>query len=287
MNPDHASRLQLPPGPWTSVFECLCAQFPGIDAAQWRERFARQRVLDAKGQPLALDAPFRVGLTVRYFREVEHEVPIPFEASILHVDADLIVVDKPHFLPVIPAGRHVEETVLRRLMRELGNPDLVPLHRIDRATAGLVLFSASPRTRSRYQSLFRERRIEKHYEAMAPALPQHVFPLLHRSRIEKGEPFFRMREVDGEANSETRIDVIEHGPAHWHYALQPVSGRKHQLRVHMAALGAGILNDRFYPDLAAEGSDDHAAPLKLLARSLAFIDPLDGQPRRFESRLRL
>ncbi len=134
-------------------------------------------------------------------------------------------------------------------MQRLGNPDLVPLHRIDRDTAGLVLFSANPATRDAYQSLFRHRRIHKRYEAIAPALPGLSFPLVHASRLEAGEPFFRMREVDGAPNSETRIDVIERGGALWRYALEPVTGRKHQLRVHMAALGAPIRNDRLYPQL--------------------------------------
>jgi tRNA pseudouridine32 synthase/23S rRNA pseudouridine746 synthase len=175
------------------------------------------------------------------------------------------------------------------LVQQLGNPDLVPLHRIDRDTAGLVLFSANPATSDAYQSLFRQRRIRKCYEALAPALPGLSFPLVRASRLEKGEPFFRMCEVEGVPNSETRIDVIERTGEGWRYALEPVTGRKHQLRVHMAALGAPILNDRVYPKLVpADGMDDgFARPLKLLARALAFDDPLSGAARRFESTLAL
>lgn len=278
-----ASRLQLPPGPWTDLLDGLCARFPAIGRAQWRERFARGRVLDAQGRPLGEDAPYRVGAEIRYFREVAAEAEIPFQERVLYADARLLVVDKPHFLPVVPSGGYVSQTLLARLVRRYGNPDLVPLHRLDRATAGLVLFSADPRTRSAYQALFRERCIVKRYEALAAPLPQWTFPLERASRLEPGEPFFLMRETDGAPNSLSRIEVLERGDAYWRYGLEPVSGRKHQLRVHMAALGAPILNDPFYPLAGERVADDHARPLKLLARSLAFVDPLDGRERRFES----
>ena len=282
-----ASRLQLPPGPWRTLLDGVCARFPAIAREVWIERFARGRVLDADGVPLATDAPYRVGAEIRYFREVVDEAAIPFDESVLHVDAHLVVADKPHFLPVTPAGGHVRETLLARLVQRLGNPDLVPLHRIDRDTAGLVLFSANPATRDAYQSLFRQRRIHKRYEAIAPALPALSFPLVHASRLEAGEPFFRMREVDGVPNSETRIEVMERMGASWRYALEPVPGRKHQLRVHMATLGAAIGNDRLYPELATSALDDYSRPLQLLARGLVFVDPLSGVERAFESGLRL
>jgi tRNA pseudouridine32 synthase/23S rRNA pseudouridine746 synthase len=281
------SRLQLPPGPWRSVLDCLCARFPAIARDVWLDRFARGRVLDADGAALAADAPYRLGAEIRYFREVADEPELPFRETLLHVDAHLVVADKPHFLPVTPAGGFVRETLLARLVRRLGNPDLAPLHRIDRDTAGLVLFSANPATRDAYQALFRERRILKRYEAIAPALRDAAFPRVHASRLEPGEPFFRMREVAGAPNSETRIDVLERAGDLWRYALEPVSGRKHQLRVHMAALGAPIRHDRLYPHLAPDAADDYAQPLQLLARALAFADPLSGQARRFESGLSL
>ena len=282
-----ASRLQLPPGPWRIVLDCLCTRFPAIAREVWIDRFARGLVQDAGGAPLPVDAPYRLGAEIRYFREVVDEKLIPFQETLLHVDAHLVVADKPHFLPVTPAGGHVRETLLARLVQRLGNPALVPLHRIDRDTAGLVLFSVNPATRGAYQALFRQRRIHKRYEAIASALPALAFPLVHASRLEAGEPFFRMHEAEGRPNSETRIDVIERAGASWLYALEPVTGRKHQLRVHMAALGAPIHNDRLYPQLMPAAVDDYARPLQLLARSLEFVDPLSGEERRFESQLRL
>lgn len=265
------------------MLEGLCARFPAIGRARWLDRFERGLVRDADGQAVAADAAYRVGAELTYYREVESEPEIPFDEVVLHVDEHLVVVDKPHFLPVTPAGKHVEQTLLARLVRRLGNADLVPLHRIDRGTAGLVLFSARADSRALYQALFPLRRISKRYEALAPALPEAAFPLVRRSHLERGEPFFRMREGEGGANSETRVEVLDRSDGIWCYGLEPVTGRKHQLRVHMAALGAPILNDPFYPDCRDPMVDDYARPLKLLARSLQFVDPLSGQERRFES----
>ena len=278
-----AGTLQLPPGPWTSVLDCLCERFPAVSRAQWLDRMARGRVIDSDGRSLAPDTRYLVGLEVHYYREVADEPPIPFDEVVLHADTDLLVVDKPHFLPVTPAGPHVHETLLARLIRRTGNAALVPLHRIDRETAGLVLFSANPRSRAAYQALFRERRIEKEYEAIAPALPATEFPCTRSSRIAPGQPFFRMQETEDPANSETRIDVIARGDGHWRYALTPITGRKHQLRVHMAALGAPILNDAMYPSLCTRAAGDYSAPLQLLARRLSFIDPRSGFERTFSS----
>lgn len=281
-----ASTVCLPPGNWASVLDCLCDHFKAIGREQWLDRFARGRVLDAQGQPLAIDHPYRQGLRIHYFREVPNEKPIPVQEHILFMDEHLVVADKPHFLPVTPTGEYVEQTLLRRLIRRLDNPHLVPLHRIDRHTAGLVLFSANPESRTAYQQLFPTRRIDKHYQAIAPALPGLQFPLVHKSRMASGEPFFRMQEVPGVSNSETHADVLEKNGELWRYGLSPVTGKTHQLRVHMAALGAPICNDPFYPDVL-QGEDDYSKPLKLLARSLRFEDPLTGEGRYFESRLTL
>jgi tRNA pseudouridine32 synthase/23S rRNA pseudouridine746 synthase len=282
------SYLHLPAGNWPTVLDCLCARFPQISRDTWLQRMARGLVLDDQDRPLGPQAAYREALRVQYFREIENERKIPFQARIVYQDQHLLVADKPHFLPVMPAGDYAEETLLTRLMRETGNPHLAPLHRIDRHTAGLVLFSAEPASRGAYQALFRERRIDKRYQAIAPALPQHEFPLRRHSRLEKGEPFFRMQEVNGAPNSETLLEVLERRGELWRYRLFPVTGKQHQLRVHMAALGAPICNDTFYPQLNDEkGVDDFTRPLKLLAHSLEFADPLSGEARGFESGIKL
>lgn len=283
------STLHLPRGDWSTVLDCLCAHFASISREVWLERMARGRVLDADGLPLGADAAYREGLRVHYFREVPAETVIPFVEQILHMDEHLLVVDKPHFLPVVPSGGYVEQTLLARLIKRLGNPQLVPLHRIDRLTAGLVLFSVNPLSRNHYQRLFRERSMFKAYEAIAPALPEQVFPQVRRTRLVEAKPFFRMQEAPGSTNSETRIELREQRGELCRYGLYPLTGKKHQLRVHMAALGAGICNDPFYPQLtsASDSVDDYARPLKLLAQELAFSDPLSGQQRSFRSQLQL
>lgn len=281
-----ASTVCLPHGNWTTVLDCLSEHFKAIGREQWLDRIVRGRVLDAQGQPISATLAYKPGLRIHYFREVPNEKPIPFQEQILHVDEHLVVADKPHFLPVTPTGEYVEHTLLRRLIRRLDNPHLVPLHRIDRHTAGLVLFSANPGSRSAYQSLFPNRQIDKRYQAIARALPQLAFPLVHKSRMVHGEPFFRMHEVDGASNSETLAEVLEKNGELWRYGLSPVTGKTHQLRVHMTALGASICNDPFYPQVV-EDPDDYSKPLKLLAQSLRFKDPLDGRERYFESSLTL
>ncbi|MBA1189433.1 pseudouridine synthase [Pseudomonas entomophila] len=281
-----ASTVCLPPGAWSTVLDCLSEHFKAVGREGWLDRFQRGRVLDAAGQPVPADLPYRRGLRLHYFREVPNERPIPVQEVILHVDEHLVVVDKPHFLPVTPTGEYVEQTLLRRLIRRLDNPHLVPLHRIDRHTAGLVLFSSNPQSRSAYQRLFPERRIDKQYQAIAPALPDLPVPYVHTSRLAHGEPFFRMQEVPGVANSETHLQVLEKRGEWWRYGLSPVTGKTHQLRVHMAALGAAIQYDPFYPTLVAQ-ADDYQKPLKLLAQGLSFVDPLTGEERAFDSALTL
>ena len=282
-----ASTVHLPHGEWTTVLDALCARFPRVARDTWLDRMNRGVVFDADARPIEPERAFSAGLCVRYFREVATEAPIPFEATVLYRDEHLVIADKPHFLPVMPAGIHVRETLLTRLIEQLDNPHLAPLHRIDRATAGLVMLSPNPQTRAQYQALFQDqanaKRIRKCYEALAPALPEREFPLIRRSRIARAAQFFRMRETAGTPNSETTVDVLARHATHWHYALQPLTGRTHQLRVHLAALGAGILGDRLYPELRPRAPDDHARPLQLLARTLEFVDPRTGATRRFES----
>ncbi len=232
-------------------------------------------------------ARFQVGAEIHYYRELPSEPVLAVEETILHIDAHLIVVDKPHFLPTTPGGGYAMETLLARLVRRFGDIGIAPLHRLDRLTAGVILFSLNKETRASYQMLFRTHALEKRYEALAQPLPDMVFPLDRNTRLVRGHPFFRTQEIDGVSNAFTRIDVIERRPLVWRYGLTPMTGRKHQLRVHMAAIGAPILNDPLYPQFGDWLVDDLEHPLKLLARSLAFKDPLDGSARYFESGLSL
>lgn len=277
------SRRRLPAGDWKTVLDFLSEEYARVGREAWRARMGRGLVLDEAGRRVTPETSYRAGACVYYYREPEAERAIPFEERVLHADENILVADKPHFLPVVPAGRYLRETLLVRLRRKTGLEHLAPLHRIDRETAGLVVFSVSASTRGAYASLFRERTVEKVYEALAATTSATDFPHVRRSRIVKGEPFFRMKEAAGEPNSETRVEVLEQGRGVSLYRLRPVTGRKHQLRVHMNALGVPILNDRLYPDVEPEAPEDFGEPLKLLAKSLSFRDPLTGKELHFES----
>lgn len=281
-----ASHLHLPAGPWRSLLDGLCDVLPGVDRATWLARLQQGKVLH-QGQPLAVDSLYREGMRVEYFREVVNEREIPFAVEILHHDEHLLVVDKPHFLAVAPAGQWVEQTVLRRLQKQLQLPELVPLHRLDRLTAGVMLLSCQRSSRDAYLSLFRQQRMHKVYEAVAGPLPGLAWPYQAAHCLQPGEPFFRMQAVSGPANAWTTLQVLERGSAYWRYRLQPQTGRKHQLRVQMAALGAPLRHDPLYPQLQAHDVDDFTQPLQLLARSLHFDDPLSGLPRHFLSQRQL
>lgn len=265
----------------------LLAAFPQISEPTWRARLARGDVVDAIGTRLQPDTLVQRGMRLWYYREVDAETPIPFQEQILHVDEHLVVVDKPHFLPMTPGGRFVQQTLLTRLRATFGDARLTPIHRLDRETAGVVIFSRRESTRGAYQAMFQQRTVSKVYEALANPMQGREWPFTYRSRMVESEPFFLMREEEGEPNSETLVDVIEPRGEHLLYRLEPHTGRKHQLRVHMAALGAPIANDPFYPVALPCKGDDFSAPLKLLARSIAFDDPLTGERRGFSSQLTL
>lgn len=264
-----------------SVLDYVCARFPNIGNEVWRERFAKQQVIDGQGQVLSADAKLSIGEKLFYYRELPEEPVIPFEAEILFEDDDLLVVDKPHFLPVIPSGRFVKQCLLVRLKQQTGIEELVPLHRIDKDTAGLVLFSKNPATRGMYQALFRNRTIQKTYLAIA-SLVENI-PNFYQSRIADAAEFFKSEEVAGEPNSQVYIQCLVRKNAWALYQLKPLTGRKHQLRVQMAALNAPLLNDALYPQVI-EKQDDFTKPLGLLAYELFFIDPVTGVRRLFRSR---
>ncbi len=278
------SYLWLPEGQWPDLLTFLVARYPDVTEASWRDRMARREVMDGDGNALAPHSAYRRGMRIFYYRELDAETPIPFEEEVLFMDEHLVVVDKPHFLPMIPTGRFLHETLLVRLKKKLGEQDLTPIHRLDRETAGVVIFSRRQDSRGAYQSMFQKRVIEKEYEALAPRLHGREFPFTYRSRMVDGDKFFIMKEEQGEPNSETLIDVIEHRADCTLYRLHPHTGRKHQLRVHLSSLGIPIVNDAFYPVALPCKQDDVSQPLKLLARRIAFTDPLSGERREFRSR---
>ena len=279
---------------WQNVLDFFVQRFPFVSTAIWRQRFDAGLVRDKAGRAVAGSLPFAAlaGQKLSYFRVVDAELEIPFHEQIIFEDERIVVADKPHFLPVQPAGRYLAQTLLSRLQKRLKLPDLTPAHRIDQGTAGLVLLVKQPEWRGAYQKLFREHAIAKTYQAIAPFRAELVFPMLRQSRIVEGAHFMQMQEVAGIANSETELDLLERSPntnVSWaRYQLKPRTGKRHQLRVQMSALGIPIQNDPIYPELLAQPDKlDFNQPLKLLAKHLAFVDPITGKGRQFESNLTL
>ncbi|MEJ1164371.1 pseudouridine synthase [Variovorax sp. CCNWLW186] len=278
------SCVGLPQGHWPTIVEFLIERFPAISREAWMARIEAGDVIDEHGAPVTAQRRYQAPLRVYYYRTLDAEVRIPFDEQVLFQDDQLVVVDKPPFLPVTPTGKYLQESLLVRLKRKLKLDDLVPLHRIDRSTAGLVLFSVRPGTRGAYQAMFPERRIAKHYEAVVPWQPGvSSVPGTYCSRLVDDEHFMRVKEEAGEPNSETRIAVEQEADGYALLKLSPVTGRKHQLRVHCMALGMPIVNDPIYPTLLPPDSDDFDKPLQLLAKSVAFQDPVSGELRTFTS----
>lgn len=280
------SKLSLPqtnPGVAT-VLEYLIIKFPYIDAQIWQQRMVDGKVHWHDGSLITTQSPFKPQQRVYYYREVESEPSIPFKETILFHDEHILVAYKPHFLAVTPGGIYVNECLQNRLQRSTGINALQALHRLDRVTAGLVMFSLNPDTRHRYHHLFETRQIHKTYQAIANIregenLIGQEWDI--KNRLVKAEPRFRMCVTEGEANSHSVIRCVKQSTQYALFELNPVTGKTHQLRVHMQALGWPILNDRYYPQLQPQSVDNYSAPLQLLAKELQFIDPITQQPRHF------
>lgn len=279
------SMVALPAGHWPTVLDFLAERLPVVTRQAWAERIASGQVLQENGQPVVEAQAYASGQRLYYYRSIEDEPELPEHETIVFEDEHLLVADKPHFMPVTPSGKYVQQSLLVRLKRQTGCADLSPIHRIDRETAGLVLLSKQPQDRNAYQALFRDRRVHKTYEAVAARPAGAILPQVHRSRLEEDALFFRMREVAGEPNSETHVRLLREAGEHALYELSPVTGKRHQLRVHMLALGTPIESDQFYPKVLKGPNDteDFRQPLQLLARSVTFTDPVTGQSRHFTS----
>jgi tRNA pseudouridine32 synthase/23S rRNA pseudouridine746 synthase len=287
------SQVALPSGQWPCMLDFLVERFPAIPAAEWQARMAAGDVVDGAGAAVAPGRAYLPHSKLYYYRSVPNEAPNAAQACVLFEDELLVVADKPHFLPVTPSGNYLQQTLLVRLRRQLGVDGLTPLHRIDRETAGIVLFAKQPATCAGYHALFAGRAVAKIYQAVAPFDRQLSFPLARDSTLVASEHFMQMREAtdsetgEREPNAHTDIELLEQRGALARYRLRPLTGKRHQLRVHMAALGLPILGDRLYPRMLPMGGDEADNPLRLLALHIAFRDPVTGQERSFASRQQL
>lgn len=278
-------RVRLPgEGAWATVREHLVERLRGAGAGVVDGMFTAGLVVGADGEPVPADAAYVPGMYVWFHRELPYEVPVPFPLEVVYRDEHIVVVDKPHFLATTPRGSHVTETAVARLRRELGVPALGAAHRLDRLTAGLVLFTVRPEERGAYQALFRDRKVHKEYEAVAAYEAALALPVTVRSRIVKERGVLAAYEVEGEPNAVSHIELVEQIGELGLYRLTPTTGQTHQLRVHMNALGVPILGDPLYPVVADPvPAGVFRRPLQLLARSLEFTDPVTGAEHRFRS----
>lgn len=290
----NATRLRLPEkGPWDTAMDYMMHRWGHIDPQGIEDRFDAGEIVGEGGIPLSRHTPLSDHTFIWYYRTLPPEERLPVEINILHQDDHILVVDKPHFLPTTPGGTYIQESALVRLRNALNLPDLIPMHRLDRMTAGVLLLSTNPETRGKYQVLFEKRQVRKEYECVSAASPApgHApvhFPVMVRNRMVKSRDYLLAEVVDGEPNTETRIErlrILNHARAL--YRLEPHTGKTHQLRVHMASLGLGIVNDAFYPTLLDKAPDDYSKPLQLLARRIRFKDPITGRPVEYRSRLEL
>ncbi|MFF5406361.1 RluA family pseudouridine synthase [Streptomyces misionensis] len=278
-------RVRLPAdGAWSTVREHLVERLTGAAPGMVEAMFHAGLVIGADGRAVPPNAPYRPGMFVWFHRDLPAETPVPFPVTVVYRDAHIVVADKPHFLATTPRGSHATQTALARLRHELGIPTLTAAHRLDRLTAGLVLFTVRPEERGAYQTLFRDRRVRKEYEAVAPYDASLSLPRTVRSRIVKERGALAAREVEGEPNAETRVELLERREGLGRYRLRPRTGQTHQLRVHLNALGVPILGDPLYPVVADPvPAGDFRRPLQLLARALEFTDPVTGVEHAFTS----
>ena len=301
----NATRLRLPDeGPWDTAMDYMMHRWGHIDPQGIEDRFDAGEIVGEGGVPLTRHTRLEDHTFIWYYRTLPPETRLPVEINILYRDEHLLVVDKPHFLPTTPGGTYIQESALVRLRNQLDLADLIPMHRLDRMTAGVLLFSTNPQTRGKYQVLFEKRQVQKEYECVSaaepsPGHPAVDFPVVVRNRMTKSRSYLLAEVIDGEPNAETRIERLETfdgGPAAGadgagqrlaRYRLEPHTGKTHQLRVHMASLGLGIVNDAFYPDLLDKAPDDYSRPLQLLARGIRFVDPVSGKPVEYRSSLEL
>ena len=270
--------------PYPLIVEFLFTAFPNISQGEWAQRILEGKVLDDSGAPITVDTEYSPSKRLFYFRESENEPVIPFAEQILFQNDEILVACKPHFLPVTPGGRYVEECLLNRLRTKTGIASLVPMHRIDRETAGLVLFSVNKNTRGLYHELFTQGKVEKTYHALAEMnhAPQEDQWIVE-NRIVRDQPRFKMKTVPGATNACSRIQLLEVKGNRGFFRLNPVTGKTHQLRLHLSGLGFPIIHDRCYPDLQPQTEDDFTLPLQLLAKQMRFHDPVSGEGRDFQS----
>jgi len=265
------ARLRVHGGP---VLAELRGRF-GDDAAA---KVLAGEVVCADGSVVDETTELSAGAYIYWYRDLPDEVVVPFDVPVLYRDENIVVVDKPHFLATMPRGGHVVQTALVRLRRSLGLSELSPAHRLDRLTAGVLVFTARREVRGAYQTMFAAGAVSKTYLARSSA-GTLAEPVEIRNRIVKRRGSLQAVIEPGAVNAVTFVEPAGDGL----FRLTPSTGRTHQLRVHMNSLGLSIDGDPLYPTVLDVAAGDFSTPLQLLAHRLAFTDPVTGVEREFVS----
>lgn len=292
-----------------TIADYLIARFYPNDPQIIHARFKTGEVRLDGGTVLTIDSPYMPGERIWYFRELADEPELPSDLPILFEDEHVLAIDKPHFLPTTPRGAYIAQTALTKLRVREGNPLLIPIHRLDRPTAGVLLFAKTVEARRPFQMMFQHRQVSKTYHAVAPVTADPAAAeqalstegLLVRSHIQKVRDVLQVQQLSEaecaaqgvDPNTLTTARILETftpSPAEaeawgaerdrpWGlYELAPHTGKTHQLRAHLNLLGAPILGDVLYPRVLPDGPDRPEYPLQLLARTLSFEHPITGEP---------
>ena len=298
-----------------SIAEYLIGRFYPNEPHIIHARFATGEVRLDDGTILTASSPYTPGERIWYFQELANEPDLPSDMPILYEDEHILAIDKPHFLPTTPRGAYIAQTALTKLRVREENPLLIPIHRLDRPTAGVLLFAKTIQARRPFQMMFQHRQVTKTYRAVAPlpadptAAKRALSPrgLEIRSHIEKVRDILQVQQLDEaacaaagiEPNTLTTVHILStHTPEpnvaeawgaeagrEWAlYNLAPHTGKTHQLRAHLNLLGAPILGDVLYPTVLPAGPDRTNYPLQLLAHSLHFEHPISGEQMNLFSR---
>lgn len=295
-----------------TIADYLVARFYPNDPQIIHARFNTGEVRLDDGTILSSDSPYMPGERIWYFRELADEPQLPSDMPVLYEDEHVLAIDKPHFLPTTPRGSYIAQTALTKLRVREQNPLLIPIHRLDRPTAGVLLFAKTVQARRPFQMMFQHRQASKTYRAVAP-VPSDVTAaeqalstegLQVRSHIQKIRDQLQVQQLSEqecaaqgvEPNTLTTVKILRtftpsaqavegwraepalNKKQEWAlYDLEPHTGKTHQLRAHLNLLGSPILGDVLYPQVLPDTPDRPEYPLQLLAYSLHFEHPITGE----------
>ena len=291
-----------------TIADYLIARFYPNDPQIIHARFNTGEVRLDDGTILTSDSPYMPGERIWYFRELADEPQLPSDMPVLYEDEHVLAIDKPHFLPTTPRGSYIAQTALTKLRVREQNPLLIPIHRLDRPTAGVLLFAKTVEARRPFQMMFQHRQVSKTYRAVAPvpadaaAAEQALSAegLQVRSHIQKIRDQLQVQQLSEqecaaqgvEPNTLTTVKILRtftpsaQAVEGWRaepnrewalYDLAPHTGKTHQLRAHLNMLSAPILGDVLYPQVLPDAPDRPEYPLQLLAYSLHFEHPITGE----------